>query len=123
MSKPLKQTLIFPINIEPCEEGGFFANCPILQGCHAEGETYGEAIDNISDVIKAHIKIKIERLIKITQNIFLFLDISQIFYCFFNLPLLNGLPACNATHSIAGEAFDGSSCRCAINLIHYIKIS
>jgi len=60
MSKPLKQTLIFPINIEPCEEGGFFANCPILQGCHAEGETYGEAIDNISDVIKAHIKIKIE---------------------------------------------------------------
>lgn len=50
--------VVLPINIEPCEEGGYFAVCPILQGCHAEGETYGEAIDNITDVIKAHIKIK-----------------------------------------------------------------
>ena len=58
MSKSVKQTLIFPINIEPCEEGGFFADCPVLQGCHAEGETYGEAIDNITDVIKAHVEIK-----------------------------------------------------------------
>lgn len=58
MSKSAKQTLIFTINIEPCEEGGFFANCPVLQGCHAEGETYGEAIDNITDVIKAHIEVK-----------------------------------------------------------------
>ena len=58
MPKPINQTFIFPINIEPCEEGGFFANCPVLQGCHAEGDTYGEAIDNITDVIKTHIEIK-----------------------------------------------------------------
>ena len=44
--------------IESCEEGGFFASCPSLQGCHAEGETYGEVLKNIEDVIKAHIVIR-----------------------------------------------------------------
>ena len=58
MPKPINQTFIFTINIGPCEEGGFFADCPVLQGCHAEGDTYGEAIDNITDVIKTHIEIK-----------------------------------------------------------------
>jgi predicted RNase H-like HicB family nuclease len=27
----------------------------VLQGCHAEGESYAEVIENIEDVIKAHI--------------------------------------------------------------------
>ena len=26
-----------PLEIEPLEEGGYLAICPILQGCHAEG--------------------------------------------------------------------------------------
>jgi predicted RNase H-like HicB family nuclease len=33
------------------EEGGYFAQCPILQGCHVEGKTYPEAIENIQDAI------------------------------------------------------------------------
>ncbi|MCD6233064.1 type II toxin-antitoxin system HicB family antitoxin [bacterium] len=49
---------LYPVIIEPCEEGGFFADCPSLQGCHAEGETYSEVIENIEDVIKAHIEIR-----------------------------------------------------------------
>jgi len=47
---------LYSVVIEPCEEGGFFAFCPVLQGCHAEGETYAEVIENIEDVIKAHIE-------------------------------------------------------------------
>lgn len=46
---------IYPIVVEPCEEGGFFASCPNIQGCHAEGETYGEAIDNIREVIRLRV--------------------------------------------------------------------
>lgn len=57
--KPLK-ILLYPVVIEPCKEGGYFADCPILQGCHAEGETYAEVIENIEDVIKAHIEIRKE---------------------------------------------------------------
>jgi len=49
---------LYPINIELCEEGGYFACCPTLQGCHAEGETLGEVIDNIHDVIKVHVELR-----------------------------------------------------------------
>jgi len=49
---------LYPITIESCEEGGYFAHCPTLQGCHAEGETMGEVIDIIHDVIKVHIELR-----------------------------------------------------------------
>lgn len=47
---------IYPVIIEPAEEAGYFASCPVLQGCHAEGETYGVALDNLREVIIAHIE-------------------------------------------------------------------
>lgn len=49
---------VYPVVIEPQEEGGYFAYCPLLQGCHAEGKTYGEALDNIRDVIKVHVALR-----------------------------------------------------------------
>ena len=59
MKKVFKsQYSIFPITIEPMEEGGYFAFTEILQGAYAEGETLGEAIDNIKDVIEKHLEIR-----------------------------------------------------------------
>ena len=52
----MNKIYLFPITIELCEEGGFFAKCSVLQGCHAEGKTYAETIENIQDVIKIHIE-------------------------------------------------------------------
>ena len=52
----MNKVYLFPITIEVCEEGGFFAKCSILQGCHAEGKTYAEVIENIQDVIRIHIE-------------------------------------------------------------------
>lgn len=63
MAKITKKTvkiLLYPVTIEACEEGGYLAYCPTLQGSHAEGETYAEVIKNIEDVIKAHIEIRKE---------------------------------------------------------------
>jgi len=51
-----KKIYFFPIDIEPCKEGGFLATCQTLQGCFAEGDTYGQAIENIQDIIKIQIK-------------------------------------------------------------------
>ena len=51
-----KRIYFFPISIESLKEGGFLAICSTLQGCRAEGQTYGEAIENIQDVIKVHIE-------------------------------------------------------------------
>jgi predicted RNase H-like HicB family nuclease len=56
--KPFHPIYFFPIQVDACDEGGFFAECSTLQGCHAEGETYGEVIDNIQDVIKAHLELR-----------------------------------------------------------------
>ena len=44
---------LFPIAVECLEEGGYHAECPVLQGCHVEGLTYAEAIENLEDAIKA----------------------------------------------------------------------
>lgn len=42
----------FPVVIEKDEDGYYVADCPILQGCHAQGDTIEEAITNIREVIE-----------------------------------------------------------------------
>jgi len=39
-----KKEYRFTVVIEPCEEGGYFAYCPALPGCHVEGETYEQTL-------------------------------------------------------------------------------
>ncbi|TRZ82875.1 type II toxin-antitoxin system HicB family antitoxin [bacterium] len=58
MANKSTKILLYPVVIESCEEGGYFVDCPVLQGCHAEGDSYAEAIENIEDVIKAHIEVR-----------------------------------------------------------------
>jgi predicted RNase H-like HicB family nuclease len=43
---------LYPIIVECMEEGGYYAECPIIQGCHVEGDTYAEAIENLQDAIQ-----------------------------------------------------------------------
>lgn len=51
------KTYNFPVIIEKDEDGFFVADCPDLQGCHAQGKTLEKAITNIRDVIKLNLKI------------------------------------------------------------------
>ena len=46
------KTLLYPILLECMEEGGYYAECPVLQGCHVEGATYAEAMENLEDAIR-----------------------------------------------------------------------
>lgn len=46
------KTHLYPVILECMEEGGYYAECPILQGCHVEGETYAEALENLEDAIR-----------------------------------------------------------------------
>ena len=41
----------FKVVMEPCEEGGFVVSCPALPGCHSQGETEKEALENIKEAI------------------------------------------------------------------------
>jgi predicted RNase H-like HicB family nuclease len=42
------------------DEDGYFASCNELQGCHTQGETYEEAMENIKDAISLHVEDRIE---------------------------------------------------------------
>lgn len=57
MKKIKTTTYHFPVVIEKDETGFFVADCPDLQGCHTQGRTIEEAITNIRDAIKLHLKI------------------------------------------------------------------
>ncbi|NHZ72514.1 MAG: type II toxin-antitoxin system HicB family antitoxin [Aquificales bacterium] len=46
--------------VESLEEGGYYAECPILPGCHVEGENYWEALENLEDAIRIHIEGRLE---------------------------------------------------------------
>ena len=44
------------VKIEPSEDGGYFAECPALQGCYTSGETFDIVINNIKEAIRVHIE-------------------------------------------------------------------
>ena len=46
----------FTVIIEPCEEGGYFADCPALPGCHVQGETYEETLAEMRAAIDAFLE-------------------------------------------------------------------
>ena len=37
-------------------EHGFDVHCPALPGCHSQGDTFEEAIENIKDAIKTYLQ-------------------------------------------------------------------
>ena len=43
---------LLQIVVEQDEDGVYIANCPALEGCHAQGDTFEEAMENIKDVIE-----------------------------------------------------------------------
>lgn len=50
-----KREYRFTVIIESCEEGGYFATCPVFPGCHVEGESYEETISEMRLAINAFI--------------------------------------------------------------------
>jgi len=44
------------MNLEKEEEGGYHAFCPMLKGCHSQGDTFEETIENITEAIELYIE-------------------------------------------------------------------
>ena len=51
---------VIPVDIDPLEEGGYLAVCEAIQGCHAEGETVAEALENLEDVARILLELRRE---------------------------------------------------------------
>lgn len=41
----------FQILIQRDEDGKYIASCPAIKGCHSQGDTYEEALENITEAI------------------------------------------------------------------------
>ncbi len=46
----------YTVILEREEDGGYHAFCPALAGCHTQGDTFDEAMENIKDAIKLYIE-------------------------------------------------------------------
>jgi predicted RNase H-like HicB family nuclease len=54
--------MIFKVVVTPdSEDGGFIVSCPALPGCHSQGETIEEALENIRDAISGCVAVLNER--------------------------------------------------------------
>ena len=46
----------YTVVVEQDEDGVYISSCPALQGCHSQGDTYEEALENLKDAIRLHIE-------------------------------------------------------------------
>ena len=54
--KNSKKAYNYTLPLEKEEDGGYHAFCPILRGCHSQGDTFEEAITNITEAIELYIE-------------------------------------------------------------------
>jgi len=49
--------LTYTVLVEKNEDGGFTVTVPLLPGCVSEGETWDDAIANISEAIEGYLEV------------------------------------------------------------------
>ncbi|HEX9592532.1 MAG TPA: type II toxin-antitoxin system HicB family antitoxin [bacterium] len=63
---------VYTIALEREEDGGYHAFCPALKGCHSQGETLDEAVDNLREAIALYLETLTEEGEEIPQEDLLF---------------------------------------------------
>jgi predicted RNase H-like HicB family nuclease len=56
MQTTLGQLYNYTVILEKEEEGGYHVFCPSLKGCHSQGDSYEEAITNITEAMQLYIE-------------------------------------------------------------------
>lgn len=51
-----KQIYNYTVLLEKESDGGYHAFCPALKGCHSQGDSFEEAIANITEAIELYIE-------------------------------------------------------------------
>lgn len=65
----MKRTYVLPVEVETLEDGRFLAVCPTLQGCHAEGDTIAEVLENIEDVARIIVELALEKGLPLPEEL------------------------------------------------------
>ena len=55
--------MVYRVVIEKGEDFGYVIHCPAIPGCHSQGNTIEEAIENIKDAIKGCLSVLDKELI------------------------------------------------------------
>jgi predicted RNase H-like HicB family nuclease len=56
----------YRIIIENGEDFGYVSHCPAIPGCHSQGDTIEDAIENIKDAIRGCLEALDEDLLKVS---------------------------------------------------------
>ena len=55
-----KTTYSYTVIIQREEDGGYHAFCPVLKGCHSQGDTFEETLENITEAIELYVESLLE---------------------------------------------------------------
>lgn len=50
-NKPIKSIMNFKVVLQQDEDSGYVVSCPALPGCHSQGDSMKEAMENIKEAI------------------------------------------------------------------------
>jgi predicted RNase H-like HicB family nuclease len=70
--------IVLPIEIETLEDGRYLAICEAIQGCHAEGDTIGEALENVEDGARVLLELRKEHGLPLPEGLEDFTDSTPI---------------------------------------------
>jgi len=56
MNNNNKQIYNYTVLLEKESDGDYHAFCPMLKGCHSQGDTFEESIENITEAIELYIE-------------------------------------------------------------------
>ena len=56
MENKSKQIYNYTVLVEKEQDGGYHAFCPVLKGCHSQGDSFEETIENITEAIELYIE-------------------------------------------------------------------
>jgi antitoxin HicB len=48
--------IVYALNIEQVDEGGYVVNVPMLPGCYSQGETLDEAVGHAREAIEVYLE-------------------------------------------------------------------
>ncbi len=58
-----------PIEVQPLETERYLAVCSVIQGCHAEGDTIAEAIENLQDIARQLQELRLDDVLSIPPGL------------------------------------------------------
>jgi len=61
--------MVYRVIIEKGEDFGYVVHCPAIPGCHSQGNTIEEAVDNIKDAIRGCLSVLDKEIIVHTKEL------------------------------------------------------